>query len=313
MIRVIGLSKRFEHVTALDGLDFSVEKGEICALAGLKGAGKTTAMDIIAGCSAPDSGKVEICGIDIADEASSARQHIGYVPAEPPLYRDMTPRAYLKFLADARGMSSRAAAEKIDAAFRLLALQDVADKPVRALSRGVRQLASIAQAIFFEPDAILIDEPTLLLDPKDILALREAIRALKPDHAVLLASSNLTELCALADRVLVMDRGRIVSSGTPDQLHNMTRLDGTVSITLLGGADAVKDALGSVAQIVSLSSEGAQTTAVIQEKGDQRAQLSLAAAKAGLPILEMVPGRKTLDELLAGLSCERVEGSREPS
>ena len=166
MIKVENLKKAYGGKTALCGLTLNVEKGEICALTGLRGAGKTTAMDIIAGAMQADGGFVEIDGVRLDSEISAARQKIGYVPSKPPVYQDMTPRAYLKFLADARGYTGREAAEMIDHAFELMNLQDVSDKPVRRLARGVRRMVSMAQAVFFGPSALLIDEPSDELDPK---------------------------------------------------------------------------------------------------------------------------------------------------
>ena len=313
MIRVQGLEKSYEGKPALRGLSLTVNKGEIVALTGLKGAGKTTAMDIIAGVCEADRGTVEIGGVSIEGESSRARQLVGYVPADPPAPRDMSPRAYLKFLADARGLSSRDAAEKIDAAFRELGIQDIADKSMRRLSRAPLQLASVAQAMFFGPEALVIDEPTQGLDPKDIAALRAALREAARDRAVLLASCNLTEMCALADRVLVLSEGRVVSEGTPDQLHNMTRLTDTARLVVRADEAAAKAALAGMKDVTVKSAretaEGLELT--VQMNGDQREALFRAAMKADLPLLELSPARKPLNKLLESLATERFEGGAE--
>ena len=313
MINVQGLEKSYENKQVLRGLSLTVQTGEIVALTGLKGAGKTTAMDIIAGVSAADRGTVEVNGIELDGETSRARQLVGYAPAEPAAPRDMSPRAWLKFLADARGFSSREGSEKIDAAFKLLGIQDVADKPMNRLSRAALQLASVAQAVFYEPQAILIDEPTQGLDPKDIMALRTAIRSAAKGRAVLLASSSLTEMCALCDRVLVLADGKIVSEGTPDQLHNMTRMGDTVRIVARADESAAKNALNGVKNVeikqVAPCADGVEIT--VKMTGDQREALFLAAAKANLPVLEMSAARKPLDQLLEALTVERVEGGGE--
>ena len=306
MINVQGLEKSYENKQVLRGLSLTVQTGEIVALTGLKGAGKTTAMDIIAGVSAADRGTVEVNGIELDGETSRARQLVGYAPAEPAAPRDMSPRAWLKFLADARGFSSREGSEKIDAAFKLLGIQDVADKPMNRLSRAALQLASVAQAI-------LIDEPTQGLDPKDIMVLRTAIRSVAKGRAVLLASSSLTEMCALCDRVLVLADGKIVSEGTPDQLHNMTRMGDTVRIVARADESAAKNALNGVKNVeikqVAPCADGVEIT--VKMTGDQREALFLAAAKANLPVLEMSAARKPLDQLLEALTVERVEGGGE--
>ena len=313
MIRVLNLEKSYEGKKALRGLSLSVDKGEIVALTGLKGAGKTTALDVIAGVCEADKGSVEIGGVAMEGETSRARQLVGYVPAEPAAPRDMTPRAYLKFLADARGLSSRDAGEKIDAAFKLLGIQDVADKSMARLNRAALRLASIAQAMFFGPEALLIDEPTLGLDSKEIVAVRGALREVAQDRAVLLASDNLTEMCALANRVVVLDGGRVVSEGTPDQLHNMTRLTDTVRVVARADEAAAKAAFAAVKDAVvksaKVTGEGIELT--IQMNGDQREELFRAAMKANLPLVELSPVRKSLDKLLESLVSERVEGGVE--
>ena len=313
MIRVKGLSKSYERRQALNGLSFTVEKGEVCALTGLKGAGKTTALDIIAGCMDADAGTVEICGTDIAAETSSARQHIGYVPAEPPVWRDMTPRACLKMNADVRGLLPRESGEKIDAAIKLLGLNDVADTPVKRLSAGAKQMLSIAQAVYFEPEAVIIDEPEQNLNPKEILAFREAVKTLAKDRAVLLASRNLTEMCALCSRVLVMSEGRVVAEGTPDQLHNMTQLADSVTLSVDGDGRAAAEVFGKVAGAAVEGVETKDGLAVVTVKmnGDLRRELFRAAAKADLPVVEMTAARRPLDELLASLVTERVDAEGE--
>ncbi|MBO4885742.1 MAG: ABC transporter ATP-binding protein [Clostridia bacterium] len=313
MIKVQGLEKSYENRKVLRGLSLTVQPGEIVALTGLKGAGKTTALDIIAGVAAADRGTVEINGIVLDSETSGARQLVGYAPAEPAAPRDMSPRAWLKFLADARGLSAREASEKIDASIKLLGIQDVSDKRMSQLSRAALQLASIAQAVFHGPEAVLIDEPTQNLDPKDILTLRAAVRTVAKGRAVLLASSNLTEMCALCDRVLVLSDGRVVSEGTPDQLHNMTRVGDAVRIVARADEAAARAAFSAVkgAEIANAAAcaEGVELT--VKMSGDQREALFLAAAKAGLPVLEMTAARKPLESLLDALTTERVEGGGE--
>ncbi len=313
MIKVQNLSKSYENKKALDGVSFTVNTGEVMGVAGLAGAGKTSLMDILAGVSAADQGSVEIDGIAMDGETAGARALVGYVPAEPPVYRDMTPRALLKFQADARGISPREAVEKIDAAFKRLDLQDVADKPTRRLSRGAKQLISVAQASFFEPAALLVDEPTQGLDAREIVALRAAIRDMAKGRSVLLASANLTELAALCDRVIVLSAGKIVSEGTPDDLQNMTCLADTARLVLRADEQAVRAALSAVkgAEIKEIRPCADGVEAIVGMSGDQREALFLAAAAAKLPLLELTPARKPLQELLEGLVSERVEGGVE--
>ena len=310
MIKVVNLKKAYGGKNALCGLTLNVEKGEVCALTGLPGAGKTTAMDIIAGVLQADSGLVEIDGISIEPETSSARQTLGYVPSKPPIYQDMTPRAYLKFLADARGYSGREASELIDRAFELLDLRDVADKPVKRLGKGVRRMVSIAQAVFFEPGTLLIDEPSNELDPKEILSLRKALSELSKDRAVLLASSNLTEIETLADRILVMDKGRIVGECGRHELQNLYVMTDTMNVITRSSREDVEKALAKEKglSIADVSDCADGLCVQVSMAGDGRAQLFHALN--GLEVLEMTVARRKPDELMEYLISERFDASQ---
>ena len=310
MIKVENLKKAYGGKSALCGLTLNVAKGEVCALTGLRGAGKTTAMDIIAGAMQADEGLVEIDGISIESETSSARQKIGYVPSKPPVYQDLTPRAYLKFLADARGYSGREASEMIDHAFDLLDLKDVSDKPVKRLAKGVRRMVSIAQAVFFEPSALLVDEPSDELDPKEILTLRSALAELAKDRAVLLASSSLTEIETLADRILVMDKGRIVGECGPHELQNLYVMTDVMNVVTRSPREAIEKALAkeSGLTITDVSDCADGLSVQVSMKGDNRAQLFKALS--GLDVLEMTAARRKPDELLEYLVSERFDDSR---
>ena len=223
----------------------------------------------------------------------------------------MTPRTGMKFIADARGIGGREAAERIDAAIKRFGLKDVADTKMSKLSAGVRKLVSLAQATFTGVQVVVIDEPTSGLDPKETLEMREAIRKLKEDHAVLLTSRSLTELCAVADRVLMLKDGKIAAEGRPEQLHLLTMDDGTLHLTVRGEEGAVRAALTEVqgAELSSLeaSKEGAYNAVLTAKDGaDIREAAFRAVCGKNLTLLYMAPGTKPLDELLMELDSERV-------
>lgn len=310
MIKVENLKKAYGGKSVLNGLTLNVEKGEICALTGVHGAGKTTAMDIIAGATQADGGIVEIDGVCLDSEISAARQKIGYVPSKPPVYQDMTPRAYLKFLADARGYSGREAAEMIDHAFELMNLQDVSDKPVKRLAKGVRRMVSMAQAVFFGPSALLIDEPSDELDPKEILTLRNALAELAKGRAVLLASGNLTEIETLADRILVMDQGRIVGECGRHELQNLYVMTDVMTVVTRSPREEVEKAVAKEKglSIMDVSNCADGLCVRVKMQGDGRAQLFRALN--GLEVLEMTAARRRPDELMEYLVSERFDGSR---
>ena len=308
MIEVKKLFKRFEGGEALCGVDFKVYTGEICAVAGV---GKTTLCDLISGAIEPDQGEILICGEDIVERPGLAKQNLGYAPETPAVYLDMTPRAGMKFIADARGIGTREASELIDAAVKKFALKDVADTKAARLSSGVRKIVSLAQAAFTGAKVLVIDEPTAGMNPKEIVEMRELLMKLKEDHAILLTSRSITELCAVADRVLMLKESKIVAEGKPEELHRLTMNDGTLHLIVRGEESAVSAAMKSVkdAELTSLeAAEDGAYEAVLTAKNnaDLREAAFKAVCEKGLALLEMAPGKKPLDELFKELTSERV-------
>ena len=310
MIEVKKLAKRYEGGEALCGIDFKVNVGEVCAVAGKEGSGKTTLCDLLSGVIEPDAGQIFFFGQDMIEHPSAAKQHLGYVPAESALYQDMTPRAGMKFIADARGISGREATDMIDAAIRRFGLKDVADTKVKKLSAGVCKLVSIAQASFTGAECLVIDEPTQGMNPKEVLEVREIIKKLRKEHAILLTSQSLTELCAVADRVILMKDGKAAAEGTPDQLHNLTMNDGTLHLTVRGDEAAVRAALAGVkgAEVAELTACADECKVILASANgaDLREAAFKAVCEKGLILLHMAPGAKPLDELLMSLTSERL-------
>lgn len=305
MIEVKKLAKRYEGGEALCGIDFSVKTGEICAVIGLDGSGKTTLADLLSGCVEPDSGEIRVCGIDMNERPSEARQHLGYVPAGSAVYEDMTARAAMKFIADTRGMGSREATEMIDEAVRRFKIKDVADKTAKGLAAGARKLVMLAQAAFTGSEAIVIDEPTEGLNPREILEMREAIKGLKKDHAVLLTSKNITEVCDVADRVIVLHDGVILTEGKPNELHRMTVRENAVKLIVRADAEAARKAFRELEAQVQEAEEEGTAEVIVTGQGDLREAAFKAVCAAGLTLLYMAPVEKPLDELLMALDNER--------
>ena len=308
MIEVKKLYKRFEGGEALCGVDFKVYTGEICAVAG---AGKTTLCDLLSGAIEPDQGQILVCGEDIVERPGLATQNLGYAQEKASVYLDMTPRAGMKFIADARGISGREASELIDAAIRRFSLKDVADTKLAKLNSGVRKIVTLAQAAFTGVKVLVIDEPTAGMDPKEIAEMREMLAKLKKDHAILLTSRSMTELCALADRVLMLKDGKIVAESKPEELHKQTMNDGTLHLIVRGEESKVNAAMKNVKDAELTSMEAAEAGAfeavLIARKGaDIREAAFKAVCEQGLTLLEMAPGKKPLDELLKELVSERI-------
>lgn len=309
MIEVKNLVKRYGKHEVLCGISLNVKAGEICAVAGIEGAGKTTLADLIAGSIEPDAGEIRLCGVDMAEEASSARQHVGYAAAKPALYTDMTPRAGMKFVAEARGMSARETGDKISAIIKKFGIKDISDTVVFNLSEGARRMVSIAQASFTGAEVIVVDEPTAGLNPKEIIEVRDALAKLREHHAVLLMSRNLTEMCALADRVLVLHEGHIVAEGAANELHRLSMDDGTLRIKVRGAKQTVLDAMKGVqgAQIVESGEVNGLVEVVLSANGDDvREKVFRAVCEKGLVLLDMKAGTKSMDDVLMQLVSEKT-------
>jgi len=219
MIQAEKLTKHFGDFVAVEDVSFRVPKGQVAAFLGPNGAGKTTTMRLLTGYLAPTSGTAKICGLDIFTDKLEVLQHVGYLPENGPLYNEMTPREILKFFGSARGLSNAKLKDRIEDLIGLCALGEILDKPVFKLSRGNRQRVGMAQALLHEPEVLILDEPTAGLDPNQIRAVRQMIRALAKDRAILLSTHILQEVEAVADRVIFISDGRIVFDGTPAEMR----------------------------------------------------------------------------------------------
>jgi len=218
MIEAVGLSKFYGDFAAIREVSFAVPAGQVAAFLGPNGAGKSTTMKILTGYLAPSSGQARIAGLDVNGDRIAAAERLGYLPENGPLYPEMTPLGLLKFFGRARGLSGARLRERIEAVAALCGLGPVLEKSIRKLSRGYRQRVGMAQALLHEPDVLILDEPTSGLDPNQIREVRRTIRELGRTKTVLLSTHILQEVEAMADRVIFIDRGRIVFDGTPEQM-----------------------------------------------------------------------------------------------
>jgi ABC-2 type transport system ATP-binding protein len=217
-LQVDGLKKCFGRRVAVEDVSFSVETGEIVGVLGPNGAGKTTTMRMIAGYLEPDEGGVRVFGIDVARERRRAQEHIGYLPEGNPLYDEMTPMSFLRFVAGARGMQDGAARNAVRRAVKDVRLGDTLDRPIAALSKGYRRRVGLAAALLHDPLLLILDEPTDGLDPNQRQSVRELIRALGQEHAVILSTHSLEEVAAVCTRAIVIHQGRVVADAAPSTL-----------------------------------------------------------------------------------------------
>lgn len=220
LLQVDGLRKTFGRRTAVDGVGFSLDVGEIVGLLGPNGAGKTTTMRMIAGFLEPDEGVVKVFNIDVARDRRRAQERVGYLPEGAPLYGEMTPWAFLRFVAEARGMTREAARHAVRRAAQDARLGDAIDRPIETLSKGYRRRVGLAAALLHDPLLLILDEPTDGLDPNQRHAVRDLIRKLGEDRGLIISTHSLEEVEAVCTRAIVIDRGRIVADKTPAQLRD---------------------------------------------------------------------------------------------
>ena len=232
MIDVQNITKRYGNITAIDRVTFSVAKGEVLAFLGPNGAGKTTTMRILTCFMPATEGTARVAGFDCADQPMDVKRNIGYVPETPPVYQEFTVSEYLTFVGNLRGMTGKALTAGIDRSIEKLALGNVRHRLIGNLSRGYRQRVGLAQAILHDPPVLILDEPTVGLDPKQIIEIRELIKSLAGSHSVILSTHILPEATAVCQRVVIISGGRIVAEDTPDQLSARLRHSEKISVTM---------------------------------------------------------------------------------
>ena len=246
MIQVEKVTKRYGQRVAVDGLDFTVNRGEILGFLGPNGAGKSTTMNIITGYLSATEGAVRIDGHDILEEPAEAKRQIGYMPEHPPLYLDMTVEDYLGFVCEIKGVPRAGRRQAMDRPMEMLQIGGVRRRLIKNLSKGYRQRVGIAQALVGAPPVLILDEPTIGLDPQQIIETRTLIRGLGREHTVILSSHILPEVQAVCDRVLIINRGRIVASDTPENLSRGIVGENRLTLRVLGTAEQALAILRSV-------------------------------------------------------------------
>ena len=315
MIEVSNLVKKYGDHTAVDHLSFQIEKGKIYGFLGPNGAGKSTTMNMITGYIASTEGKVMIDGHDILEEPESAKKCIGYLPEMPPLYFDMTVFEYMKFAADLKKIPRNQKDKQIKEVMDMVKITDMKDRLIKNLSKGYRQRVGLAQAILGYPEVIILDEPTVGLDPKQIIEIRDLIKGLKQKHTVILSSHILSEVRAVCDYVLIISHGKLVASDTPDNLERLAAGSNSLLMKVKGEKDTIRKALETIEGVtgVEMSYDSDEklwkTKLSIQENVDIREKVFYAMAKANCPIYEMQVKRVSLEDVF----LELTEGEKKKS
>ena len=308
MIEVKNLVKRYGDHTAVDHLSFEIEKGKIYGFLGPNGAGKSTTMNMITGYIASTEGTVVIDGHDILEEPEEAKKCIGYLPEMPPLYFDMTVLEYLKFVADLKKIPKDKKATMIEEIMDMVKITDMKNRLIKNLSKGYRQRVGIAQAVLGYPEVIILDEPTVGLDPKQINEIRDLIKGLKQKHTVILSSHILSEVSAVCDYVLIISHGKLVASDTPENLGKLAAGSNNLNLLVKGQKDTIRAALEAVEGVKEVTvkkspEEGVYAITVgTEENMDVREKVFYSMVNASCPILEMQSKKVSLEEIFLELT-----------
>ena len=312
MVEVSHLSKNYGSHPAIRDLTFSVADGQVYGLLGPNGAGKSTIMNILTSYLTPTGGEVKVAGFSLPEQAQQAKACVGYLPEQPPLYPEMTVQEYLDFAAELKGVKKAQRREQVQQAARRTGLDQVMPRLIRSLSKGYRQRVGIAQALLGAPQLIILDEPTVGLDPAQVIEIRRLIRELGKSHTVILSSHILSEVQAVCSQVLILSKGHLVAVGAPEQLAEKLNPGSRLRATALGGGKTVLKAVGSIPGIrkVEIESEadGQVTfTAESADASDRRAEVSRALSQAGCTVLALAAENRTLEEVFLALTENESE------
>jgi ABC-2 type transport system ATP-binding protein len=311
VIEVEHLTKRYGSVTAVDDVSFKVNKGEILGFLGPNGAGKTTTMRVLTGYMPATNGRAVVAGYDVFDHPIEAKRRTGYLPETPPLYPDMTVREYLEFVAKIKGVAPKDRRERVKSVMERTWIADMAGRECGKLSKGYRQRVGLAQALIHNPEVLILDEPTAGLDPKQIIETRRLIKQLAGDHTIILSTHILPEVSQTCQRVVIINKGKVVAIDTPDNLTNRLRGSETMFVHIDGGRVAeAREALervAGVARVTPADGAGDGVFEVASAQGhDVRRELARAVVGGGWGLLELRPMRLSLEEIFLSLTTEET-------
>ena len=312
MIEVQHLTKRYGPVTAVDDVSFRVEKGEILGFLGPNGAGKTTTMRVLTGYMPPTEGRAVVAGLDVFAEPIAAKRRIGYLPETPPLYPDMTVREYLTFVANIKiGKQSKSdRAMRVDHVMKRVHVDDMAGRHCGKLSKGYRQRVGLAQALIHDPEVLILDVPTAGLDPKQIIETRELIRTLAGDHTIILSTHILPEVAQTCQRVVIINKGRVVAEDTPENLTHQLAGAATLYVQVDADQEAgdVLSTVPGVQQVTVADRHGSRVGFEVESEPnrDIRREVARTIVDRGWGLLELRPMRMSLEEIFLQLTTEET-------
>lgn len=308
MVEVKKLTKNYGNIKAVDNISFTVGEGEILGFLGPNGAGKSTTMNIITGYISSTSGTVTIDGKEILENPKEAKAKIGYLPEIPPLYTDMTVKKYLEFMFDLKKVKLPKK-EHIEEVMRLVRITEQADRIIKNLSKGYRQRVGFAQALLGNPPVLILDEPTVGLDPMQIIEIGKLIKSLGEKHTIILSSHVLSEISATCDRILVISNGKIVADAKTDELSSSTAGEEKLALVVEGAASDIISAIKNIPAVIRVNKisekngNSAKYMVEYEKDHDVRRDVFNAMARIGCPILDMQSGNETLEEMFLKLTA----------
>ncbi len=313
MIEIQNLTKSYGQIKAVNDLNFTVEKGEILGFLGPNGAGKSTTMNIITGFIPPSEGSVKVCGYDILENPKEVKKRIGYLPEQPPLYFDMTVKDYLDFVSDLKMVERKQKKAQLDDIMELVKITHVKNRLIKNLSKGYKQRVGLAQALVGGPEVLILDEPTVGLDPSQIIEIRKLIKALGKEHTIILSSHILPEVSAVCERVVIINKGQIAAVDTPENLSKGFRSASKLTASIVGPKSSVLTAIRGIYGVkyadINIENDKETVNYIIESDKDIdiRKPLFFAMAKGGYPILEL----KSMDMTLEDIFLQVVTNEKE--
>jgi len=311
MIEVRNIVKHYGFVKALDDVSFEVKKGEIVGFLGPNGAGKTTTMRIITGYLYPDAGDVLVKGVSVLEDPLEVKKNIGYLPEDNPLYYDMEVMEYLEFIGEARGVPKHRLKSEIDRVVNTVDISHVIYRPIGELSKGYKQRVGLAQALLHDPEILILDEPTTGLDPTQIVEIRGLIKELGKEKTLIISTHILPEAAATATRILIINKGKIVASGTPEELTALAKGGSTVHVVFRDHEEPITSILSRLEWVDTFTAKKAtdnEVEFIIKPKGEEdiREKLYLLAKENNWILLEMWREKATLEDVFLSLITEEV-------
>ncbi len=313
MIEIQNLSKNYGQIKAVKNLNFTVEKGEILGFLGPNGAGKSTTMNMITGFVPSTEGTVKVCGYDITKEPEEVKKRIGYMPELPPLYLDMTVKEYLTFISELKQVERGKRKSQISDIMELIKITHVKGRLVKNLSKGYKQRVGLAGALIGNPDVLVLDEPTVGLDPKQIIEIRKLIKALGKEHTIILSSHILPEVSAVCERVVIINKGEIAAIDTPENLSKGFNSASRLSVTVAGPKKSIMSGIRDIYGVKNVEENIEKEKDIVNyiiesdNEIDIRRPLFFAMAKLGYPIIELKSMDMTLEDIFLQITTEEKE------